>query len=183
MTRPRIVLGPNGAYWVTADAARGMPLFRAPWAAELLIVTLSYFRQALNFKLYAYTVLPTTFEAVIQPGDAKVLHGSGGNKKEVPLTISKIMMEVKGSFAHWYNRRVGRTGSVWEKRFKDRTLLNAEEIKAATIAVHGSPVLLGLADRPDLYPYSGLSSARNPIRMLDALPVREGGVPVAVRAA
>jgi len=183
MTRPRIVLGPNGAYWVTADAARGMPVFQAPWAAELLIVTLAYFRQALGFKLYAYCVLPSSFEAVIQPGDARVVHGSGENKKEGPLTISKIMMELKGSFAHWYNRRIGRTGSVWEKRFKDRTLLNAQEIQAAAVMVHASPVILGLADKPELYPHSGLSAPRNPIRTLDTLAVRAGEVPVAVKAA
>ena len=92
-------------------------------------------------------------------------------------------MEVKGSFAHWYNRRVGRTGSVWEKRFKDRTLLHAEEIRDAANSVHAAPVLLGLADRPDLYPYSGVSANRSPVRVLDSLPVLLGSLPVAVKAA
>ena len=101
MTRPRIVLGPNGAYWVTADAARGLPVFQAPWAADLLIVTLAYFRQALGFRLYAYSVMPTSFEAVIQPGDARAVHRTSAGKKDGPLTISKIMMEVKGSFGPW----------------------------------------------------------------------------------
>jgi hypothetical protein len=171
MTRPRIVLGPNGAYWVGADTARGLPVFRTPWAAELLVATLAYFRQALDFRLYGFAVLPTGLQAVIQPGAAR-----GGAGAEA-VTISKIMMEIKGSFAHWYNRRTGRSGSVWEKRFADRVLLDAEEIVSAARAVHLTPVSYDLVDRPDLYPYSGLAAARHPVSIVDALPVKTGQLP------
>jgi hypothetical protein len=131
-----------------------------------------YFRHALAFRLYAYVVLPDAFEAVIRPS----VEG------ETSANISRIMMEVKGSFAHWYNVRLGRRGSVWEKRFRDRLLLSVDEIRAAAAEVHLRPLAEGLATDPGRYPYSGLGAGRGSVRLLDRLPVREGALPVEVRA-
>jgi hypothetical protein len=164
---------------VQAETSKGLPLLRARWSAELLTVTFAYFRQAMGFRMYAYAVLPHGFEAVIQPDPTTRARGMRDDDEGMPA-ISKIMMEIKGSFAHWYNRKLGRSGSVWEKRFQDRILLSAEEIRAATLKVHAAPIALGLADRIENYPFTGLTSARNPIRALDKLPVSRGSLPAAV---
>ena len=112
-------------------------------------------------------MLPNAFEAVIQP--------AGPN-------ISRIMMEIKGSFAHWYNVRLGRRGSVWEKRFGDRLLLSTEEIRAAAVEVHLRPALEGLVRDPTSYPYSSLCSGPGAVKVVDKLPVRTGGLPIEVSA-
>ena len=160
MTRPRVILGPSGAYRVRARTRDGLPVLATPWAADLLVATVAYFRQCLGFRLYGYAVLPDAFEAVIQPcgtGPGDDFSPPGARRG---ATISKIMMNVKGAFAYWYNRRLGRRGSVWEKRFGDTPLLSAEEIRAAVLAVHSGPVALGLADSPVEYRWSGLAAAR-----------------------
>lgn len=183
MTRPRVILGPSGAYLVRAETKGGKPLLAAPWAAEFLVTTLAYFRQALSFRLYAYAVLPSALEAVIQPEPAAPAWGEfdpSGPRKKV-ANISKIMMDVKGSFAYWYNRRAGRRGSVWEKRFKDHLLLTTEEIRAGVLKVHSRPVALRLSEKPEDFRYSGLTAGRNPLRLLDTLPVRLGDMPVPVK--
>ena len=173
MTRPRVILGPSGAYFVRAVTRRREPFLAPEWAAELLVATVAYFRHALGFRLYGYVVLPDAFEAVIQPA------ARGG---PLSANISRIMMEIKGSFAHWHNARLGRTGSVWEKRFRDRLLLSTEEIRAAAMEVHLRPVTEGLASSLTGYPYSGFAAGRNAVRVLDKLPVRSGGLPVEVPA-
>jgi hypothetical protein len=183
MTRPRVILGPSGAYLVRAETKGGRPILASPSAAELLVTTLAYFRQALSFRLYAYAVLPDALEAVIQPEAPSPAWGDfsppGGDRKVA--NISKIMMDVKGSFAYWYNRRAGRRGSVWEKRFKDVILLSTEEIRAGVLKVHSRPVVLRLSERPEDFPYSGLTAGRNPVKLLDALPVKLGNMPVPVK--
>ncbi len=190
MTRPRVILGPSGAYWVRAETCDRMTLLGAPWKADLLVATLAYFRHALMFRLYAYAVLPKALEAVIQPAAAAPLFGdsvpsdgplaSGSAGPVRSADISKIMMNIKGSFAYWCNRRLRRRGSVWKKRFSDRLLLSAEEIRAATLQVHSRPAALGLSERPELFRYSGLTVGRNPVQLLDPLPVRRGGMPVPI---
>jgi hypothetical protein len=196
LTRRRVILGPSGAYWVRAGTRSRLPVLAAPWAAELLVATVAYFRAALAFRLYAWTVLPDALEAVIQPSAPASgrLVGGGGSVGSTaagggdavsappPANISKVMMEIKGSFAYWYNRRLGRRGNVWEKRFKDRILLTAEEIRAAALAVHSRPASLGLAESPELYPYYGLSRGGNPVALIDPLPVKCGGLPVRLPA-
>ena len=176
MTRPRVILGPSGAYWVRAETRDRMALLGAPWKADLLVATLAYFRHALRFRLYAYAVLPKALLAVIQPAAAAPLLGDSARCAD----ISKIMMNVKGSFAYWYNRRLRRRGSVWKKRFRDRVLLSAEEIRTAALEVHSRPAALGLSERPELFRYSGLTVGRNPVQVLDPLPVRRGGMPVPI---
>ena len=172
MTRARVILGPSGAYLVRAVTKDGQPILGAAWAAELLVATTMYFRHALAFKLYAYVVLPDAFEAVIRPA----VEGAAA------ANISRIMMEIMGSFAHWYNVRLGRKGSVWEKRFRDRLLLSIDEIHAAEAEVHLRPLAKGLVTDPFCYPYSGLGAGRGSVRLLDRLPVREGALPVEVHA-
>ena len=172
MTRPRVILGPSGAYLVRAATRGREPLLAPAWAAELLVATTAYFRHALAFRLYAYVVLPDAFEAVIQPA----------TRGAAPANISRIMMEIKGSFAHWYNVRLGRRGSVWEKRFRDRLLLSIEEIRAAAVEVHLRPALEGLVRDPTSYPYSSLCSGPGAVKVVDKLPVRTGGLPVEVSA-
>ena len=49
MTRPRVILGPSGAYWVRAGTRCSLPLLAKPWAADLLVATLAYFRLCLGF--------------------------------------------------------------------------------------------------------------------------------------
>jgi hypothetical protein len=165
---------------VSARTRSSFPVLATPWAADLLVATVAYFRLCLGFRLYGYAVLPGAFDAVIQPcaaGPANDFAPAGARRG---ATISKIMMNVKGAFAYWYNRRLGRRGSVWEKRFADTPLLTAEEIRAAVLAVHAGPVALGLADSPADYRWSGLAAAKNPVRLIDPLPVRTGDMPVAV---
>jgi hypothetical protein len=177
MTRPRVILGPSGAYFVRAVTKDRRPILgstagMASWPAELLVATTLYFRHALAFRLYAYVVLPDAFEAVIRPPA----------EGAAPANISRIMMEIKGSFAHWYNVRLGRRGSVWEKRFRDRLLLSTDEIRAAEAEVHLRPLAEGLVTDAVRYPYSGLGSGSGAMRLLDRLPVREGALPGEVRA-
>ncbi len=189
MTRPRVILGPSGAYWVRAETRDQMALLGAPWKADLLVATLAYFRHALMFRLYAYAVLPKALLAVIQPAAPPVQddlvpavgpHASGSAGPAISADISKIMMNIKGSFAYWCNRRLRRRGSVWKKRFRDRVLLSAEEIRTAALEVHSRPAALGLSERPELFRYSGLTVGRNPVQLLDPLPVRRGGMPVPI---
>ncbi|MHC4250000.1 MAG: transposase [Planctomycetota bacterium] len=183
MTKPRVILGPSGAYRVRAETISGLPVLATPWTADLLVATVAYFRQALGFRLYGYAVLPSAFDAVIQPCGSGPGSGFAAPGARRGATISKIMMNVKGAFAYWYNRRLGRRGSVWEKRFADTPLLSAEEIRGAVLAVHAGPVALGLADAPQDYRWSGLAAARNPVRLIDPLPVRTGDTPVEIGAA
>lgn len=157
----------NGIFWIRARTRSGLRPLGSPWAAELLASTIAYFRAALGFRLHAYSILPESLEAVL---------GLSGR-----ANLSKIMMEVKGSFAHWYNRRLDRAGSLWERRFESEPLLSAEDIRTRVRRVHGLPLRAGLEDIPGSYPYFGGSRERVPRCPLDPLPVLAGELPVEVQ--
>lgn len=149
MTTLRVILGPGAACRVCARTLSGAPALSTPWAADLLVATLTYFRQALGFRAYGYAVLPRALEAVIQPAPgAAPFADFAAPGAHCGADISLIMACVKDEFARWYNRRLGRKGDLWEKRLHCTPLLSAEEIRAAVLAVHAGPVALGLADSP-----------------------------------
>ncbi|WP_373000595.1 transposase [Lutispora sp.] len=72
------------------------------------MVTMQFYKYYLDYKIYAFVIMPNHFHAIIQPG--------------AEFNISVIMNKIKGNFGNKYNRIVGKTGKVWQSRFYDEGL-------------------------------------------------------------
>lgn len=74
--------------------------------------------------------------------------------------ISSFMKDLKQRFCLWYNKRVGRTGTLWAERFKSLLVENASpavEVVGAYIDLN--PVRAGFCQQPEEYPFSGYGAA------------------------
>jgi len=169
LARLRRQIQSRGAYIVTARVAGGKRLLGHDWAARFLMFTLVYFRHALSFRLFGFVILPDHFHAVIQPSQY--------------ATISKIMMKIKGTYAHRYNKLAGRSGRFWDPRFLDEILQDAAEIGEKLEDMHMNPVRLGLAPHPGSYPYSSYGFLFRAARVEIVDDLRKGvrGVPAYLR--
>ena len=74
--------------------------------------------------------------------------------------VSAFMKEFKQRFSRWYNRRMGRFGTLWAERF---TSLLVEDVPEALRAVAGyvdlNPVRAGLVEDPKDYRHCGYAAA------------------------
>ncbi|NCD33119.1 MAG: transposase [Spartobacteria bacterium] len=73
--------------------------------------------------------------------------------------ISEFMKQVKQRFSCWYNRRCGRYGTLWDRRFK--SVLVEDGVALCTMAayIEMNPVRAGMVDDPKVYRFCGLGEA------------------------
>ena len=74
--------------------------------------------------------------------------------------VSEFMKLLKQRFTQWYNRKVGRKGTLWENRFKS-VLVEGEGNPLATMAAYIdlNPVRAGVVSDPATYRWSGYGEA------------------------
>lgn len=74
--------------------------------------------------------------------------------------VSAFMQEFKQAFSRWYNRRMGRFGTLWAERFSSSVV---EELPEALRTVAGyvdlNPVRAGLVEDPKDYRHCGYAAA------------------------
>jgi len=71
-----------------------------------------------------------------------------------------FMKELKQRFTQWYNRRTGRSGTLWEQRYKS-TLVEGDPHALMTIAAYIdlNPIRAHLVSSPEDYRWCGYASA------------------------
>ena len=74
--------------------------------------------------------------------------------------VSIFMKEFKQRFTQWYNRRMGRKGTLWEERFKS-VLVEGHEKALMTVAAYIdlNAVRAGMVERVEDYRWCGYASA------------------------
>ena len=63
--------------------------------------------------------------------------------------VSKLMANVNGFYALWFNRKFGRRGHFWGDRFKNPELLGLEAVQDGILYVELNAVRAGMVKRPE----------------------------------
>lgn len=63
--------------------------------------------------------------------------------------VSKLMANVNGFYAQWFNRKFGRRGHFWGDRFKNPELLGLEAVQDGILYVELNAVRAGMVKRPE----------------------------------
>jgi putative transposase len=70
-------------------------------------------------------------------------------------SCARLMKNVSQHFSQYINRRQGRTGTLWEGRFRSCLVADERYSLACYRYIELNPVRAGIAVRPDEYPWSG----------------------------
>ncbi|NCD31866.1 MAG: transposase [Spartobacteria bacterium] len=73
--------------------------------------------------------------------------------------ISEFMKQVKQRFSCWYNRRMGRNGTLWDHRFKSVLVEDGLALRTMAAYIEMNPVRAGMVDDPKAYRFCGLGEA------------------------
>jgi len=74
--------------------------------------------------------------------------------------LDEFMKSLKQRFSQWYNRKMGRRGTLWEDRFKSVAVGNSEEALLAMAAyIDLNPLRALMVNDPAEYGYSGYGEA------------------------
>ncbi|NCD35229.1 MAG: hypothetical protein EOL87_17690, partial [Spartobacteria bacterium] len=73
--------------------------------------------------------------------------------------ISEFMKQVKQRFSCWYNGRNGRSGTLWDRRFKSVLVEDGLALRTMAAYIEMNPVRAGMVDDPKAYRFCGLGEA------------------------
>ena len=86
-------------FFVTVNLRRGFaPLFS--WEYEQVSAAMQESRRKLGFRLHGYVLMPDHWHALVGP--------------DIPLTISRVVQDIKWLAARSLNRRRQLRGPVWQ---------------------------------------------------------------------
>ncbi len=91
-----------------------------------------------------YVVMPDHWHALIGP--------------TFPLTISRVVQNVKWISARSLNRGRHASGPVWQHQFWDRFVRHAKEFRERLDYMHLNPVRKGFVKRPEEWPWSSYNN-------------------------
>jgi REP element-mobilizing transposase RayT len=115
------------------------PVFRDDRDREEYLIRLARYRRKFRFQLLAYCLMPNHVHLAIRRSDQP---------------LSRAMLSLQSSYAHWFNRRHERVGHLFEGRYK-AVLVQEERYLFAMIGyIHMNPVRAGIVQRSEAFPWS-----------------------------
>jgi putative transposase len=114
-------------------------LFQKDENARLLIATILKYRDANEFELHDFVVMPNHLHIVLSLDDGK--------------TIGRAVQLIKGGFSHVLHL-TGGAGTVWQPGYYEHRVRDGEEFERITNYVRQNPVRRGLVEKPSDYSYS-----------------------------
>jgi REP-associated tyrosine transposase len=136
-------------YFITICAHMQQNLFQRDEIAELMVATFFKYRDAGEFELHEYVVMPNHVHLLLSIGDQQ-------------QKLSRAIQLIKGGFSHSLRENGIVFRAVWEQRYYDRRVRDENEFAEFARYIRQNPVRKRLAERAEDYPYSSAGQGLKP---------------------
>ena len=127
-------------YFITTTTYKRERIFTDEQTCKILLVALEFFKLTLNYKIFAYCLMPEHLHLILQT-----------TGKYNP---SYIMRMIKGNFSRKFNMIHSQQGKVWQEGYYDTGIRDIGMMLQKIEYIHDNPVRAGLVTSPDQYPFS-----------------------------
>ena len=131
---------PGAVYFVTNVTYKRKVLFTEEKAINLLLLTIEYLKLSLDYKIFAFCILPEHIHFIIQPFGK--------------YSLSYIMQMVKGNFSRRFNKMHDSTGHIWQRRFYDEGIRDDGMLISKIEYIHNNPLKHGVVVDIDKFKHS-----------------------------
>ena len=136
------------------DRGFGDCWLRQPELATIVQDALIHFDQE-RFRLLAWVIMPNHVHLLIETFPS--------------FPVSKLMSSLKSFTAKEINRRLNRTGHVWQREYFDRMVRDADHYRTAVGYIHMNPVKAKLVREPQQWRFSSAADAAMMARQQEPL--------------
>lgn len=119
------------------------PIFHEEADYSFYLYCLKQAQKATSCILYAYCLMANHVHLLIQPVK--------------PTGLARFMQSVGRRYVLYFNRKYGRTGTLWEGRFKSSLIEGDLYLAACTRYIELNPVRAGVTAHPKAYRWSSYS--------------------------
>ena len=138
--QPRLVLT-DWPHHIIQRGHNRQPVFRAPEDFQYYLANLAEWKRVLGCRIYAYCLMTNHVHLVVDPGP-KAAH------------LAQLMKRVAGRHTRYANDRAGRTGTLWEGRYKSSPIDTDAYLLACCRYVELNPVRASMVEHPAAYAWS-----------------------------
>jgi putative transposase len=131
--RPLRLQAPGAYYHVTSRGVDGRSIFVDDTDRESFLAILAHVVKKDTLECHAYCLMSTHFHLIVATPEAN---------------LAAAMQRLCSGFAMSYNRRYGRKGHVFERRYHSVHLQTEQHLLAAVRYVALNPVSAGICERP-----------------------------------
>ena len=136
---PRLVV-PNQLHHVIAQGHNDQPIVRDDADHQAFLTWLREAARHSRVAVHAYVVLPSRLQLLATPAD--------------DTGLSKMMQSLGRLYVPYFNARYGRTGGLWEGRFRATVLDPVAYFVPCACLIEYQPVSTGLVADVAAYPWS-----------------------------
>jgi REP element-mobilizing transposase RayT len=130
----------GGLYHVYNRFARGASIFEEPNEGERFLNLLRRVHRRDGLTLFAYCLMSNHYHLAIRTG---------------PVSLSRSIGFVQFRFSRDYNRRHRSAGTLWQSRFKSKTIEDESYLLQLIAYIHLNPVAAGVVKDPAEHRLSG----------------------------
>jgi|SRR5271167_2663912 len=146
-------------YFITICAHMQRNLYQRDEVAELMVATFVKYRDAGEFELHEYVVMPNHVHLLLSLNDQQPL--------------GRVIQVIKGGRSHSLREHGLVFSAVWQQRYHDRRVRDANEFAEFSRYIRQNPVRRGLVEDPEDYPHSSAGRGVG-VRGLKPLNVNKG---------
>ena len=144
MPRAARITLPNYPHHVIQRGHNRQVVFTCADDYRYYLGNLAEWKTAYGCKVYAYCLMTNHVHLIIDPG-------------EEPERLGQLMKRIAGRQTRYVNRLEGRSGTLWEGRYKSSPIENDAYLLACCRYVDLNPVTAGMRSAPEDYPWSSCS--------------------------
>jgi putative transposase len=153
----RIVV-PNHPHHIVQRGHNKQIVFAATQDYEHYLANLRELKTALSVKVYAFCLMTNHVHLLLDPGDD-------------PTSLAKLMKALAARTTHYRNRLEGRSGTLWESRYKSSLVQTDSYLLACSRYIEMNPVRAGMVANVREYTWSSFnvrSKGESPKNWLDS---------------
>jgi REP-associated tyrosine transposase len=163
MPRKARILVPNCPHHIVQRGHNRKAVFLADQDYQYYLENLRDWKKELGIKVYAWCLMTNHIHIIAEPS-------------EDSMTLSLLMKRINGRQAAYVNKLEGRSGSIWEGRYKASPIQRDSYLLSCCRYVELNPVVAGMVAHAEEYPWSSYQErmSDNGQVMLDIDPVYSG---------